>query len=121
MVTTTTATAIAARDSIYYYKRGEFKQYFKTITDKSIPVSDALAGFREARCLPKMLGQMTVHQVSDDPNLIQEIYQRLRDGMQPESRYKLLYNKEERQKEIVDNIAASYDIDKENAQCKIVT
>jgi hypothetical protein len=108
-------------DSVYYYKPGEFKQYFRTITDQSLLVSDALAGFREVKCLPKRLGGLTVQQVSDDPKLIEEIYQALRDGIQPESKYKLPYDKEERQKEIVDNIAEVYDIDKENTQCKIVT
>lgn len=108
-------------DSIYYYKRGEFKQYLKTITDQPILVSDALAGFRENKCLPKRLGELIVQQASDDPKLIAEIHQALRDGMQPESKYKLPYDKEERQKEIVDSIAESYDIDRKNTQCKVVT
>jgi hypothetical protein len=108
-------------DSIYYYKRGEFKQYFRTITDQSILVSDALAGFREIKCLPKRLRELTVLQVSDDPELIAEVYQALIDGMQPESKYKLPYDKEERQKEIVDSIAECYDIDRKNTQCKVVT
>jgi hypothetical protein len=108
-------------DSIYYYKRGEFKQYFRTITDQSILVSDALAGFREIKCLPKRHRVMTVQQVSDDPKLIAEVFQALREGIQPESKYKLPYDKEERQKEIVDNIAESYDIDKTKTQCKVVT
>jgi hypothetical protein len=41
--------------------------------------------------------------------------------MEPESKYKLPYDKEERQKEIVDNIAQVFDIDRKNTQCKIVT
>jgi hypothetical protein len=108
-------------DSMYYYKRSEFKQYFRTITDQSIVVSDALAGFREIKCLPKRLGELTVQQVSDDPKLIGVVYQALRDGMQPESKYKLPYDKEERQKEIVDSIAEGYEIDRKNTQCKVVT
>jgi len=60
-------------DSVYYYKPGGFKQYFRTITDQSIRVSDALAGFREIKCLPKLLGELTVQQVSDDPKLIGDI------------------------------------------------
>ena len=63
----------------------------------------------------------TVQQVSDDPKLIAEVYQALRDGMQPESKYKLPYDKEERQNEIVDSIVESYDIDRKNTQCKVVT
>jgi hypothetical protein len=108
-------------DSVYYYKPGGFKQFFRTITDKSLLVSDALAGFREIKCLPERLKDITVEQVSDDPKLIAEIYRALRDDTKPESKYKLPYDKEERQKEIVDNIAEVYNIDRENTQCKVVT
>jgi hypothetical protein len=108
-------------DSIYYYKPGGFKEYFRTIADKSLLVSDALSGFREIRCLRKGLAELTVQQVSDDSKLIVEIYQALIDGMQPGSKCKLPYDKEERQKEIVDNIAQVFDIDRKNTQCKIVT
>ncbi|MFY9868608.1 MAG: hypothetical protein WAK17_02720 [Candidatus Nitrosopolaris sp.] len=41
--------------------------------------------------------------------------------MQPESKYKLPYDEEERQKEIVDSIAEGYNIDRKNTQCKVVT
>ena len=40
---------------------------------------------------------MTVQQVSDDPKLIADIFQALRDDMERESKYKLPYDKEERQ------------------------
>src|SRR5215813_4801781 len=108
-------------DSVYYYKAAGLKQYFRTITDKSLFVSDALVGFREIRYLPKRLAELTVQQVSDDPKLIVEIYQALIDGMEPEFKYKLPYDKGERQKEIVDNIAQVFNIDRKNTQCKIVT
>ncbi|MGC1932100.1 MAG: hypothetical protein WA667_24270 [Candidatus Nitrosopolaris sp.] len=108
-------------DSIYYYKPGGFKQYFRTITDQSLLVLDALAGFKEIKCLPKRFKELTIQQVSDDPKLIAEIQQALRDGMQPESKYKLPYDKEERQKEIIDSIAEVFDIDRKNTQCKVVT
>jgi hypothetical protein len=62
------------RDSIYYFKRGEFKNYFQGICDKSMWVSDALATFRELRYLPNKFKQMMVQQVADDPSLIDEIY-----------------------------------------------
>jgi hypothetical protein len=80
-----------------------------------------LARFREIKCIPNRLAELTVQQVSDDPNLVAEIYRALINGMQPESKYKLPYDKEERQKEIVDNIAQAFDIDRKNTQCKIVT
>jgi hypothetical protein len=34
-------------DSIWYYKLGQFKEYIKTIADKTMTVSDALGTFRE--------------------------------------------------------------------------
>jgi hypothetical protein len=80
---------------------------------------DALADFREIIVLPKRLGELSVEQVSDDSHLIKEIYNALRK-MPPESKYKLPYLKKEREKEIIDNIAESYDIDRKNAECKVV-
>ena len=41
--------------------------------------------------------------------------------MAPESRYKLPYNKEDREKELIENIGEVYDVDKEHAQAKVVT
>ena len=46
------------QDSIYYFKRGEFKNYIQAIDNKSIPVSDAVATFREAKCLPNKFKQI---------------------------------------------------------------
>jgi hypothetical protein len=43
------------------------------------------------------------------------------DAVQPESRYKLPYDEEARQNEIIDSIAEVFDIDRQNTQCKIVT
>jgi len=57
--------------------------------------------------------------VSDDSNLIKEIDHALRK-MPAETKYKLPYNKKEREKEIVDNIAEVHDIDRKNAQCKVI-
>jgi hypothetical protein len=108
------------RDSIYYFKRGEFKNYFQGIYDKSMWVSDALATFRELRYLPNKFKQMMVRQVADDPSLIDEIYEGLKK-MKPQSKYKLPYKKEDRQVELIENIAENYNIDKEHTQAKIVT
>jgi len=107
-------------DSIYYFKRGEFKNYFQGIYDKSMWVSDALATFRELRYLPNKFKQMMVQQVVDSPSLIGEIYEGLKK-MKPESKYKLPYKKEDRQVELIENIAENYNIDKEHTQTKIVT
>ena len=83
-------------------------------------VSDAFATFRELKCLPNKFKQMTVQQVADDPRLIGEIYEGLKK-MQPQSKYKLPYKKEDRQVELIENIAENYNIDKEHTQAKVVT
>jgi hypothetical protein len=72
------------QDSVWYFKRGEFKNYIQGIADKSMLVSDAFATFRELKCLPNKFKQMTVQQVADDPGLIGELYEGLRN-MQPQS------------------------------------
>jgi len=108
------------QDSIYYFKRGEFKNYIQAIDNKSIPVSDAITTFREAKCLSNKLKQITIQQVADNPELIRELYKALRK-MAPESRYKLPYNKEDREKELIENIGEVYDVDKEHAEAKVVT
>jgi hypothetical protein len=83
-------------------------------------MSCALAGFREVSILPKRLGQLTVEEVTTQRELIEQIYRALKK-MRPETRYKLPYDKKEREKEIIDNIAESFVIDKNNAHCKILT
>jgi hypothetical protein len=108
------------RDSVYYFKPGEFRNYFQGIDDKSILVLDALTTFREVRYLSNKFKQMTVQQVIDDPSLIDEIHEGLKK-MKAESKYKLPYKKEDRQVELIENIAENYDIDKEHTQAKIVT
>jgi hypothetical protein len=107
-------------NSIRYY-RGitAFRHFLKNITDQSMLLSDALSDFREIIVLPKRLGDLYVEQVSDDSNLIKEIDQALKK-MPAETKYKLPYNKKEREKEIVDNIAEVHDIDRKNAQCKVI-
>ena len=52
------------QDSVWYFKRGEFKNYIQGIADKSMLVPDAFATFRELKCLPKKFKQMTVQQVA---------------------------------------------------------
>ena len=48
---------------------------------------------------------MTIQELADNPKLIQELYKVLREGMQPESKSRLPYNKEEREQELIKNIA----------------
>src|SRR5438094_10315781 len=99
---------MVTQDSIWHYRPGQFKEYIRTIFYKSMFVSDALATFREVRCLPKKFRQMTVQELYHNPLLIQELYKVLRDGMASESKFKLPYNKEERQKEIIESLAENY-------------
>jgi hypothetical protein len=107
-------------DSIYYFTRSEFKNYIQAIHPKSISVSDALVTFRELKCLPNKFKKMTVQQVADDSKLIQELFEGLKK-MLPQSKYKLPYKKEEREKELIENLAENYCIDKEHTQAKVVT
>jgi hypothetical protein len=107
--------------SIYNYKGlVDFRQFVRNIVDKSIAVSDALAGFREISFLPKRLGQLTVEQATIRIELIEEIYHALKK-MKPETRYKLPYDKRERQQEIIANIAENHEIDMNKAYCEIKT
>jgi hypothetical protein len=64
---------------------------------------------------------MRVQALADDARLMQEFVDSLTRGMQPESKYKLPYKKAEREKEMIENMAEVYDIDKSNAQSKVVT
>jgi hypothetical protein len=109
------------QDSIWYYKPGQFKEYIKTIADKSMTVSDALVTFRELKCLPARFKQMTVHELASSTEEIQALYKALRDGMQPESKFKLPYKRKAREIEIIQDIAESFDIDTEKAQSRVVT
>lgn len=107
--------------TIYNYKGlADFRQFVRNITEKSRTMFDVLAGFREVTILPKRLGQLTVEEVTTTTDLIEEIYKELKK-MKPETRYKLPYGKEERQREIIDNIAENHEIDMKRAYCQILT
>jgi len=107
--------------SIHNYKGlSDFRQFVRNITEKERTISDVLAGLREISYLPKRLAQLTVEQVKANTDLIEEIYKALKK-MKPEIRYKLPYDKRERQQEIIANIAESHEIDKNRAYCEIKT
>jgi hypothetical protein len=105
--------------SLWDYKRGEFKELIRTLTNKSVLVSEALVGFRELPCLPRKLKQMTVQEVSDNPELIQQLYNS-REVMQPEAKFKLGCKPKVREKELIDSLAESYEIDYDTAKAKVV-
>jgi hypothetical protein len=108
-------------DSIWYHKPGEFREFIKTIRDKSMTVFDALAGFREVKCLPARYKQMTIAELASNSKEIQTLYKALRSGMEAESKLKLPYKRKAREVEIIQDIADAYDIDKEKAKSRVVT
>jgi hypothetical protein len=109
------------KDSIWYYKPGQFKEYIKTIADKTMTVSDALGTFREFKCLPMRFKKMTVQELASRTEEIQALYMALRNGMQPESKFRLPYKRKARELEIIRDIAEEYDIDKDRTRARVVT
>lgn len=110
------------QDSIYYFKgAGEFKNFIRTIDDKTLKVSEALSTFRETKCLPDEFKHKTVKELIDEPTLILDLNNALRKGMAPESMFKLPFKKVERQQELIENLAENYNIDTEKAKAKVVT
>ena len=108
-------------DSIWYHEPREFREFLKTITDKSITVADALVQFRELKCLPMSFKEMTVQDLISNPKEMQKLYYALRSGMQPESKFKLPYKRKAREVEIIRDIAEDYDIDIDKAKSRVVT
>jgi hypothetical protein len=89
--------------------------------EQTISVSDALGTFRELKCLPARLKQLTVQELASNTEEIQALYKALRNGMQPESKFKLPYKRKARELEIIRDIAEEYDIDKDRAQARVIT
>jgi hypothetical protein len=108
-------------DSIWYYKPGQFKEYIKTIADKTMTVSDALGTFRELKCIPARLKQMTIQELASNAEEIQVLYTALRNGMQSQSKFRLPYKRKARELEIIRDIAEEYDIDKDRARARVIT
>ena len=106
-------------DSIYYKKKGDFKQFIQGL-DKTITVRDAIGEWREFKNLPKDFKDLSIQQLIEK-NQIAELYTALREGMKPETRFLLPYNKEDRKLEITDNIAGIYSIDIDKGKANIVT
>ena len=118
------------QDSVYYYKPSQFKDFIQRISDKYklLLVSDVLQGFREISSLASKFKQITIEELSRNPELIEGVYYGLRNNMQPPSKFQLPYNcsKVERQREILEQIV-DYCQDKDDAinqdkaVCKIIT
>ena len=93
------------QESIYHYKPGEFKHFIQNIDDKSITVTEVIRDWREFKNLNLELKHMTIQQLTDNPKLIEELAKALLTGMKAESKFQLPYNKEERKKELIENIS----------------
>ena len=110
------------QDSIRYFKGiGEFKHLIQRIDDRTQTVAEALSTFRETKCLSNTFKQMTVQQLMDEPRLIRDLAEALRNGMEPQSQFKLPYKKAEREQELIEDLAMNYQIDRKRATAKIVT
>jgi hypothetical protein len=107
------------QSSIYYYKPNKFVEYIRTITDKSIGISEALGTFRELKMLPKEFKTMTVQHLADKSNKILDLFTQLRTRMEPESP-KLPYSKKQREQELINELAQDFDVDARLARAKVV-
>lgn len=119
----TTATVWKNEDSIYYHKPGEFTDFIINIEDRSISVLDALQRFRECQCLPKRFKEMKIEELRQNNQLIAELYNSLRNNMQPLSKLPLPYtcSVKEREQELISNLSEyGFDINTSRAKCRIV-
>ena len=110
------------QDSIRYFKGiGEFKHLIQRIDDRNQTVAEALSTFRETKCLNNTFKQMTVQKLVDEPRLIIDLAEALRNGMEPQSQLKLPYKKTEREQELIEDLGMNYRIDRERTAAKIIT
>ena len=111
------------QDSIWYFEKGEFRELIQGFGDETVTVELLLKGMslRELHCLSKTFRKMTVGQVAADPSLIKQLYDELRAGMPPPTKFKLPYKKAARELELKQVLAESYDIDIEKAKARVIT
>jgi hypothetical protein len=105
--------------SLWDYKLGEFRQFISTINPKSTLIPDAFSDCRELPCFPQKFRNMTVQEVSADPNLIEELYYS-REGTQAQSKYNLGCKPKVREKQLISSLDEIYQIDTEKAKAKVV-
>jgi len=100
------------QDSIYYYRGvGEFTRFIQRIDNRSLHVSEALSTFRETKCLDNDFKKMTIAQLNEEPARIVALSEALRNGMEPESKFKSPYKKEELEQKLIMNLGETYAID----------
>jgi hypothetical protein len=111
------------QDSVWYFKRREFKEFIETISDQSVTIESVLHEWREISILSKRFREMTIKELVANPQLISQLYEELRDTnkMKPPSKLKLPYKKAARELELKQNLKQFYnDIDEDRAYSKIV-
>ncbi|HEU4443170.1 MAG TPA: hypothetical protein VFR94_00690 [Nitrososphaeraceae archaeon] len=109
------------QDSIWYYNKRGFKELIDAIIDKSVTVATALKGFREYPCLTKTFSHMRLEKVAASPQLIEQLYEGLRNGMPESKKFRLPYKKAVRELELIQSLAKTYDVDIDRAKAKVVT
>lgn len=109
------------QDSAWYHKRHGFKEFIESIADKSVTIETALQGFRELPCLSKLLKKMTVEEAVASSQLIRQLYENLRAGMLPQTKFKLPYKKIVRELELKENLAKVFDINIQRAKAIVIT
>jgi hypothetical protein len=79
------------QDSVWYFKRREFKEFIETISDQSVTIESVLHEWREISILSKRFREMTIKELVANPQLISQLYEELRDTnkMKPPSKLKL--------------------------------
>jgi hypothetical protein len=112
------------RDSAWYYRFSEFKEFISTIYDKSETIEESgFRDFREFPILSKETRRKTIQEIAASPQLIHQLYEELRDTskMAAPTKFKLPYKKVVRELELKQDLTQHYDIDKERAYAKVVT
>ena len=112
------------QDSAWYFKRSEFKEFINAIDDKLVTIEEtAFRDFREFPILSKETRKKTMQEIAACPQLIQQLYEELRNTskMTPPTKFKLQYKKAVRELELKQSLAQDYDIDQDRAKAKVVT
>jgi hypothetical protein len=112
------------RDSAWYFKRSEFREFISAIDDKSKTIEESgFRDFREFPILSKEIRKKTVQEIAASPQLVQQLYEESRDinKMAAPTKFKLPYKKAIRELELKQNLAQDYDIDRDGAYAKVVT
>jgi hypothetical protein len=112
------------RDSAWYFKRSEFKEFISAIDDKTEPIEETgFKDFREFPILSKETRKKTVQEIAASPQIMQQLFEELRDTnkMAAPTKFKLPYKKAVRELELKKSLAQERNIDIDRANAKVVT